>query len=267
MAIISTDKPLRERAANEHYPTDLRLCIKALELLPDSIGEIYRDTPYFVDAGAGSGNWGLAAALRWPNACITGVEIDPLRDQPAFYDHWHTRSFVDIPAKDFAYVDAVIGNPPYGDPEDQEQRTAKRRAEKQFIGDKRAGLIPADKKFRFPKQPRNTTWADAEAFVRHGLEIVRPAGWVMYLLRLSFLGGRDRAEHLYKEHPARYVYTVSPRPSFTGDGNTDNEEYMLIIWEKGYSGKPELDQLVWKDEPMLKKRRPQKACAVQLALI
>lgn len=103
--IIHTDKPLNKRNKHDFYPTPLPVCIKSLNVLPDSF------TPSrIIDPGAGGGRWGAAARRKWGDSFIEGVDIRPL-DKPDDYDQWSTEDFrlYDSPYK----FDLVMGNPPF----------------------------------------------------------------------------------------------------------------------------------------------------------
>lgn len=65
-----------------------------------------------------------------------------------------------------------------------------------------------------------------------------------FLLRLGFLASQRRAPR-WSENPPAHVLVLSSRPSFTGDGKTDNSDYCWAVWKgrtpKGYT---RLDWLV-----------------------
>lgn len=71
----------------------------------------------------------------------------------------------------------------------------------------------------------------AEEFVRKALSC---ATHVAMLLRLAFLETRRR-EALHREHPSD-VYVLTRRPSFTGNGATDNSAYAWFVWGPGRGG-------------------------------
>ena len=68
---------------------------------------------------------------------------------------------------------------------------------------------------------------------------------VAFLLRLNFLGGDERAD-FWRANPAKVVYVLSQRPSFTTDGGTDSTEYALFVWEKGWRGQTALEVISWR---------------------
>lgn len=106
MPIIKTDKPLRKRDAFDFYPTPLALCIAALAQLPEPAR-----TPTILDPGAGTGVWGIAAAKRFSQASIDGVEIRIDAPRPSVYTGWHHEDFR-LYDPGWKY-DLIIGNPPY----------------------------------------------------------------------------------------------------------------------------------------------------------
>lgn len=60
---------------------------------------------------------------------------------------------------------------------------------------------------------------------------LRMNGTMCYLLRLSALGSKERAD-FWRLFPATHIITLTPRPTFT-DGGTDNSEYAWICWDFG----------------------------------
>jgi hypothetical protein len=83
--------------------------------------------------------------------------------------------------------------------------------------------------------------------------------WMALVLRASILGGEERHRTLWDDTPRaglfgdtaapgglRYVRNLVPRPSFTGDGNTDGAEYVLAVWQAGWHGPYEGGWLNWR---------------------
>ena len=50
----------------------------------------------------------------------------------------------------------------------------------------------------------------------------------------------------WRANPAKVVYVLSQRPSFTTDGGTDSTEYALFVWEKGWRGQTALEVISWR---------------------
>jgi hypothetical protein len=90
----------------------------------------------------------------------------------------------------------------------------------------------------------NPPYNEAEAFVRRSLAHLRPDGWLVFLLRLSFAESVGRFLMFTHELPPFSVVVCSDRPSFTGDGKTDASAYAYFVWNKGYQGKTILDWVV-----------------------
>lgn len=183
MTIIRSKGKLRKREKNDFYPTPPELCRAAL-----CKSQVSTQFPMILDPGCGDGPWGKAAYTRWPNACITGVDI---RDVDPGYNHFIKGDFLSR-SMDWrtAYTgyDLIIGNPPY--------------------------------KF-------------AEQFVRQSIDMLRPDGEVIFLLRLAFLESDRRGNGLFKELPPREVFVSTRRVSFTGNRKTDDTAYAIYIWQKG----------------------------------
>lgn len=93
----------------------------------------------------------------------------------------------------------------------------------------------------------NPPFRDAEAHVRHALELLRPGGHLAFVLRLGFSSSLERAEGLWAQPGLRYQATIAPRPSFI-EGGTDLSEYALFIWQAGFTGSAELGKpIVWRE--------------------
>ena len=84
----------------------------------------------------------------------------------------------------------------------------------------------------------------AHEFISNGLDSLLEGGIMMYLLRVAFLNSQKRYK-LWKTIPPAEVVISSRRPSFTGDGKTDDTDYALYIWSKGWQGSTLLNWLMW----------------------
>lgn len=110
--IITTEKVMRPRDPNDHYPTDAAVCIAGLRLIPD-------EPRLVLDPGCGSGAWGEAAnRYVWTGGlggCIVhGVELRDVTPNPYYAEVIHENFLLWTPSMEY---DAVIGNPPYKDAE------------------------------------------------------------------------------------------------------------------------------------------------------
>lgn len=77
----------------------------------------------------------------------------------------------------------------------------------------------------------NPPYNQAEAHARRALELSNRH--VFLLLRLAFLSSQGRRA-FWKEFPARRVWVLSERPSFTPDGKTDRYDYAWFWWDKAW---------------------------------
>lgn len=84
----------------------------------------------------------------------------------------------------------------------------------------------------------NPPYRDARKFVETSYGLLQPGGHVLFLLRLAFLEGQDRARTFWRKYPPKAIAIASKRPSFTGDGRTDAIAYMICLWENGFTGSP-----------------------------
>lgn len=91
----------------------------------------------------------------------------------------------------------------------------------------------------------NPPYTEAEAHIRHGLELLRPNGILAFLLRTQFPSSKKRVE-FWKKHPACKIYALAERPSFTEDGATDAADYSMFVWRRGYTGPTTIEVVSWK---------------------
>lgn len=78
----------------------------------------------------------------------------------------------------------------------------------------------------------NPPFYQALDFIIHGLNLVKDGGYVIYLLRLNFLGSKMRNKFL-RTYVPEYIFVHSNRMSFTDDEKTDSIEYAHFCWKKG----------------------------------
>lgn len=77
----------------------------------------------------------------------------------------------------------------------------------------------------------NPPYLSAQSFVEKSLEVTKPGGLVIMLLRLNFFGSQKRLM-FWKNNMPLYTLTHSKRVCFTGDNKTDSTEYAHFIWQK-----------------------------------
>jgi len=202
------NKPMRPRHPQDYYPTPLELCVEALRTAHFCTPLRKRMT--ILDPGCGTGVWGQAARIVWPDCWLVGIDIDP--DRLALAED--TGVYGELIQSRFSAVtmvpsfDLVIGNPPYSEAE-------------MFI--KRAVGMLSDR--------------------------ARP-GSVLFLLRLAFAESQRRYQQMYSNglKPFRIASLVE-RPSFTGDGKTDATAYALFEWcPKLNDNLTEFEWLSWRNK-------------------
>lgn len=101
--VTKNKSELPKRRPNNEYISPRWLCEQAL-------AEIHGEPFLILDPGAGKGAWGKAAHQRWPEAFISGIEINPEREMPEGYLTWRHADFMKV---DTVPVDLIIGNPPW----------------------------------------------------------------------------------------------------------------------------------------------------------
>lgn len=77
----------------------------------------------------------------------------------------------------------------------------------------------------------NPPYNKAMSIIKKALEDVKEKGWVIMLLRLSFLESQKR-KLFWDEYMPEYIFVHSKRMSFTGRG-TDSTAYAHFCWHKG----------------------------------
>lgn len=75
----------------------------------------------------------------------------------------------------------------------------------------------------------NPPYSLAQEFVSKMLRERSSGTIVACLLRLGFFASARRADW-WRENPVAAIRILSNRPSFTGDGKTDNSDYAWFIW-------------------------------------
>lgn len=99
-------------------------------------------------------------------------------------------------------------------------------------------------KYNFPMENliTNPPYNLANEFVVHGLNYFEKK--MAFLLRLNFLESQRRYK-LFKESPLKSVYVFSKRQTLTPKGFPTKKHgtitYAWFVWEKVYSGVPQLD--------------------------
>jgi hypothetical protein len=197
------------RAANDLYPTPQPLCDAICRKLRETIGEV----THVVEPSAGTGNFVRPRGRRGRHRASPRSSRTPRPPTLARMRGASGQSFEDAADAFGASVPLwpralVLGNPPFD------------RAESHVrIALDRLGHFTAT-----APQPR----------------------WLAFVLRASFLAGQKRTAGLWTEAPARYVWHLAPRPSFTADGKTDGAEYVLCVWMAGHRGSYEGGWLNWR---------------------
>lgn len=229
---------LPDRRPFDFYSTDPKVCDYALSHLPD------RKFEHIVDAGAGTGVWGFAARKLYPKAHIVGVELRDI--QPPFVEtsNLGDGKFIigNDQSKSYTIHDVKLGVMPfnrwfagksylqcYGYNEHIKSKEAVEIDSKPLYGHNEADLVIGNPPYNL-----------AEDFVIYSLEnVLGDTGYICMLLQASFLWGERRFSRVNSKYPPKEVI-VRKRVSFTGNGKTNGDDYAYYIWEKGYTGKPQI---------------------------
>lgn len=80
----------------------------------------------------------------------------------------------------------------------------------------------------------NPPFFEAQEFVEVSDRLLNDGGIHVALLPSNFLSTQERTVTLHRVLTPEYIISIPKRLSFTKDGRTDNKEYMLFVWRKGY---------------------------------
>ena len=91
----------------------------------------------------------------------------------------------------------------------------------------------------------NPPYKVAAQFVQHAIDIVPIGNKVAMFLKLQFLEGKARRK-FFNSNPPKTVYVASGRLNCAKNGEFDKYTssavaYAWFVWEKGYTGKPEIE--------------------------
>lgn len=217
-----------ERHDLDFYPTMLQDCRQALQLIPVPATE----APLILDPGAGDGPWGLAARSIWPGCHIAGVEVRPEAIRQECYAEWFRGGFCAVPRLPMPVRSKCKDEPTY-------QKALKKFETREWI---RAQTIYCGEPERFDLVIGNPPYEFAEQFTRAAFRYLRPGGICLFLLRLAFLEGQDRAESFYRDCCLRQLHVYAKRPSFFPAGHpkagkTDATAYAVFMFQRGWIGR------------------------------
>ena len=85
----------------------------------------------------------------------------------------------------------------------------------------------------------NPPFVRAQEFVQRTLLWLKPGGYAAFLLRLNFLGGKERYRTLWRDsRHYRHKYVLPARISFTSDNKTDSVDYGVFVFSVTPSDAP-----------------------------
>lgn len=97
----------------------------------------------------------------------------------------------------------------------------------------------------------NPPYKYAKEFVLRALDMIREGRKVYMFLKLTFLEGKTRLKELFSKYPPKKIYVFSERilcaknAEFQKmiDGGGSAIAYAWYVWEKGYTGKTQIEWL------------------------
>ena len=140
--------------------------------------------------------------VRWFDPCAGGSQTDPM-------------AYPSVITKEFdAYTDTMD-------------------IREDSLADEKADYLTTDISHRkYDVIITNPPFYLAKEIVQKALKDVSENGYVVMLLRLNFLGSKDRFNFWQDNMPER-IYVHHKRMSFTKNGGTDSIEYAHFVWQKG----------------------------------
>lgn len=90
----------------------------------------------------------------------------------------------------------------------------------------------------------NPPYSKAMEFVLHSLELLDNGGYVIMLLKTTFLEGKKRYQKLFSKYPPKYVFQFTNRLLCAKNGDFEKmikggggaQSYAWFVWEKGFVG-------------------------------
>lgn len=88
----------------------------------------------------------------------------------------------------------------------------------------------------------NPPYKYAKEFVEKGIQLVTTDNYVIMLLKIQFLEGKERYE-FFKKNPPKYVYVNSSRQTCYINGDMSKKMssascFCWFVWQKGWYGEP-----------------------------
>lgn len=203
----------RARAEADRVPLDAYMTPPELALAICCELKRKVDALEVIEPSAGAGAFVRAARSVWDMAHVTAVEVDPR----------HRAALVASGAHHVAIEDWVRWSRDIANAQSDEGN------DRIIIG--------------------NPPYRQAQEHVEAGLDLLRDGDRLAFLLRLNFLGSKDRVR-FWRRPGLESVQTVAPRPSFglnkLGKPGSDGTEYAVFVWRKGHRAPPRiLRPLTW----------------------
>jgi SAM-dependent methyltransferase len=92
----------------------------------------------------------------------------------------------------------------------------------------------------------NPPYSHAAEFIGRSLNLLKPDGRLVFLLRLAYLETKTRFQW-WKTHMPASVTVLAERPSFSGYGSAvDSSAYAIFVWDPNHVAPTELYVESWK---------------------
>lgn len=204
---MTSEKKATKRLEMDAYMTPLPLA----QAITRRLKVLGIDPHYVLEPSAGTGNFIFAAREMWPRATIRAVEADAQRAGVVMRLRDRAGALICSSTAHQKFEDVDAG----------------------FVG--APGLILGN-------PPYSCAIEHVRLALQHG-------HYTAFLLRMSFLASQDRVANFWDQLQEqnvglRWLIPLAQRPSFTGKG-TDNSEYAVYVWQRGWDQKAEIDAHLW----------------------
>ncbi len=198
----------RARAASDRVPLDAYQTPDQLAVaICDRLHRVVTSPSEIMEPSAGAGAFVRAARARWPDAHVAAVDIDP-----GYRGALEQAGAHIVLADDWTVFARALAN-----------MQAEDGPERLVLG--------------------NPPFRQAQAHVEAALEWLRDGDRLAFLLRINFLGAKERVS-FWRRPGLEWMAPIAPRPSFGlnkhGKPGSDGTEYAVFCWRKGFRGSPRI---------------------------
>ena len=183
-----------------------------IELCKAALKLVPKDCPMndVLEPGAGSGVWGRALEEVYPRIGYRYVHGIEIRDVEVFLDDYTFNCYDNWSYYNF--LEENLFHPYYG----------------------------------YDLVMGNPPYSLQEKFIDKSLDLLKDEGYLLFLLKLSFLESKLRYNKYFNNNlNPKEVHVSVRRVSFTGNKKSNADAYAIYLWKKGWIGETTLKWLEW----------------------